>query len=58
MSSSNEKMSVEDGTEELDALEKFQSLYGDLGETVMETTGLPQANEEDRVAPNTSNRSL
>jgi hypothetical protein len=47
MSSSNEKMSVEDGAEELDALEQFQQLYGSVMETVMEATEPPQANEED-----------
>ncbi len=44
MSSSNEKMSVEDGTEEPDALEKFNELFG----TIMATTEPPQLeNEED-----------
>jgi hypothetical protein len=47
MSSSNEKMSVEDGAKELDAYEQFQELYGNLEETVMETMEPPQVNEED-----------
>jgi hypothetical protein len=42
MSSSNERMSVEDGTD--DALEKFQELFG----TIMEAP--PQSNEEDPYA--------
>jgi hypothetical protein len=44
MSSSNEKVSVEDGTD--DALEKFNELFGDLGDINMGATEPPQANEK------------
>ena len=44
MSSSNEKMSVKDGAD--DALEKFNELFGDLGDTIMGATEPPQANEK------------
>jgi hypothetical protein len=43
MSSSNEKMSVKDGTEEPNALEKFNDLFG----TIMGATEPSQANEKD-----------
>ncbi len=39
-------MSVEDGVEEPDALEKFNELFGDLGDTIMGATEPPQANEK------------
>ncbi len=44
MSSSNEKMSVGNGTEELDALEKFQELFGSIMEEPL------QSNDEDPYA--------
>jgi hypothetical protein len=52
MSSSNEKMSVEDGTEVPDAYEQFQALYGSVMETVMETTEPPKTDEEDPYSYN------
>ncbi len=47
MSSSNEKMSVEDETEAPDAYEQFQELYGSVMNTTEEATDLPQMNGED-----------
>ncbi len=39
-------MSVEDGAEEPDALEKFNEIFGDLGDTNMGATEPPQLNEK------------
>ncbi len=46
MSSSNKKTSFEGGAEEPDALEKFNELFGDLGDTNMGAAEPPQSNEK------------
>ena len=47
MSSTNKSITVEDGTEELDALAKFNELYGDLDDSDSGAGDPPQSNEND-----------